>query len=721
MSAIMQVWSAPSCQSGAVCFGALAEWVSAAGSESTGAPASFRVTVTRANADRVGLAEGRCLRVLSQSRGEQWWFVSSVTDSDGDLRLVNVTAGPLVQLLTVRGLVRSGSTFAFSPGKKVVQDLLSAYVLTNLADDGLSWLSLGTIDFTHTIEVGDITRETRAAVLTKIEAATGHTARLRAVYAAGVLTGFAVDVVQDVAAGLATVPLSVGAQVTQLQRTRDALRAATVAVPFDASGRPMERAVWVVDSISGTAPAWLTLRDPVLGNPWPIREDDQLNGLYLEQRDGTQTIVADSRASDSAVQVASLGSLVAGERVTLVRDPAGGAVVEVTAPSAVASPRGRLVGTVSTTVTDARRNYAANGLFTTWTSDTAPANYTIGGTPGGVGRYPKTTAAGTADLSLQLDGALAIGATTIPVRGGVAGQRVYWREYFVVNGAVGYVVNAEVVTFDGTGRASLPIVGTTTATAPDGATVTVLVGTSSNAGPQRPESWPDEPTVDVCRLLAQGTTVQSVPSLIRAASSGLRVGVAAGLSIRASNESGSLSAGFWPTLQLRNTVAGTTLASASSPAASLSATAHYTLTASATIAANTTVAARVVAGNNNTTGNTFLQWQGVRWLSLWVGDGPAMGLQDGSGTNQLWHRAQDVLASAGQGTRYQVRGVDLRRLQTENVALALGQSVRLRSEGLGLDATVKIVKLDYDFTNDEALNLELGAVVPRLSGVTVSL
>jgi len=47
--------------------------------------------------------------------------------------------------------------------------------------------------------------------------------------------------------------------------------------------------------------------------------------------------------------------------------------------------------------------------------------------------------------------------------------------------------------------------------------------------------------------------------------------------------------------------------------------------------------------------------------------------------------------------------------------------VRLRSELLGVDATVKIVKLDYDFAATESLNLELGAITPRLTGVTVSL
>jgi len=65
--------------------------------------------------------------------------------------------------------------------------------------------------------------------------------------------------------------------------------------------------------------------------------------------------------------------------------------------------------------------------------------------------------------------------------------------------------------------------------------------------------------------------------------------------------------------------------------------------------------------------------------------------------------------------------VDLDRLQSETGALQLGQRVRLRSALLGVDATVRIVKLDYSFAQTEALTLELGVIAPRLTQVTVAL
>lgn len=722
MSVIIQVWSAPSCQSGAVCFGALSPFVSAGGSEATGTPAGFRVTVTRDVADRTSLAEGRCLRVLSQSRGEQWWFIASVSDSDGDAGLVQITAGPLRQLLTVRGLVRSGATFAFAPGRQSVAALLSTYVLTNLADDGLSWLSLGTVDYPDTVEIGTLDRTTRAGVLDAIETQTGHTARLRALTSGGVLTGFAVDVVADIAAGTETVPLTTGASLSAVQRTRDALRAATVAVPFGANGQPMERTVWRVSAITGTAPAWVALRDPMTGNPWPIREDDQVNGLFLEQRDGTQTIIADSRASDSAVQLASVGSIAVNDVVTLIADTAGTAVTSVPSPSGLATSRGRLVGVVTTRVADVRRNYLANGTFGTWTDDTTPASYTLTNAVIGAGvvaRYPRASA--NTNLTLQVDGAVAAGSTTISLRGAPAGLRLYSFERFTVL-TDAFRVSPTVVAFDGTGRASVAIIGTTGVPYADGDAVTLNLVGNTNDGPNRPASFPTEDAGDALRFINQNTEATSVGALIRVPSGVLTVNAAAGITIASNSVTGNLGASYWPSLRLRNTGAGTTLATASSAAQAASSTAHYTLTTSAILTSNTTVAARVTAGQQGTFPTfSYLQWQGVRWLSLWVGDGGAMTANDGSESNTLWHRAQDVLASAAQGTRYQVRGVDLRRLQAENVALALGQSVRLRSEVLGLDTTAKIVKLDYDFTTDEALNLELGAVVPRLSGVTVTL
>ena len=729
--AIIQVWSAPSCEAGAICYGALAPWVSASGSEATGTPAGFRVTVTRDVADAASLADGRCLRVLSQSRGEQWWFVSSVTDSDGDAALVTATAGPLRQLLTVRGLVRDGSTFAFTTGKVSVTALLNSYVLTNLSDDGLSWLTLGIQEFPDIIEVGSLARVTRATVLDLIERETGYTVQLRAVYSGSTLTGFAVDILADVGASMPLQPLSVGAQITQLQRTRDALRGATVVVPFDAAGLPMEQTAWLVDSTSGTTPAWIVLRDPVTGNPWPIRENDQLIGAYVLESDGTASEILDSRASDGAVQVAAVGSLSAGDVVSIVRDVDGRPVVELTSPSGVASSRGRLVGQAATKVTERRRNLVANGVFAAWTTDAALTGWTASGVK--IGRYGRDAIA--EETGLVTDGTLSSGASTITFRGGTPGQRLYRGEFFNLPaaGSLASYIATDVVVIDGDGKGSFTFMS------PLGAAQTLSTGVADGSplghlrfvgggavSTQRPSILPDDTTTDLLRFTEQNasyTWYLESPSIGYLFSTDYpTVHIAAGVTMRSN--------GTWATTpqavraRLRDLTAGTDLATAVCTVPVPSGTVHETITASATMSADTSLALRLFPGdvfiaNDNIATRGF---QAVRWVSVWVGDAtPVMSAVPYSGSNALWHRAQDVLASLAQGTRYTVRGVDLALLQQEHGALALGQSVSLRSDLLDAPVTVRIVKLDYLFTEPEVLNLELGAITPRLTGVTVSL
>jgi hypothetical protein len=121
----------------------------------------------------------------------------------------------------------------------------------------------------------------------------------------------------------------------------------------------------------------------------------------------------------------------------------------------------------------------------------------------------------------------------------------------------------------------------------------------------------------------------------------------------------------------------------------------------------------------STSGMTYARWVSM-WLAASATETP-MGVVIGSGSNAMWHRAQDVLQTTATGTRYAVQGLDLDRLVSEVGALSLGQRVRLRAPRIGVDATVVIVKLDYDFAQTETLSAELGVIVPRLTQATVEL
>lgn len=730
--AIIQVWSAPSCQAGAVCFGSVAPWVSATGSEATGTPAGFRVTVTRDVADAASLAEGRCLRVLSQSRGEQWWFVSSVADGDGDAGLVTVTAGPLRQLLTVRGLVRDAAVFRVDAGRLTPADAITTYVLTNLADDGLSWLSLGTMGYTDSVEVGVLDRVTRAGVLDLLEQRTGATAQLRAVYSSGVLTGFAIDLVTDPGATLPLVPLATGSNLATVQRTRDALRAASVVIPFDARRLPLEQTAWTISATSGTAPAWITLRDPIASAPWPIREDGQFVGAYLVQTDGTASIITNSRASDSAVEVGTIGTLATGAEVTLARDTAGRPVLELTSPANVAGPRGRLVASVQTSEPHGARNLVRNPLMLDWSAIDNPARWSQVGSCVVAEYFRDTPTTWTA----VTDGITLAGAAGVFYRGATPNSRLYQSESVQVGAYASGILTS---TASGTGTGSFLFSGASpiAADVPDGTAISLIAVT-------RPSAFPVERYQNtVMRFLSQPVTqnVSGVTTQQHMRSEAVRIATAVGttVSVRAAwtcrnrtgaaiqnRDSGGLNtldkasivSLVLPGVMLYNNATNALLAWDVVRQVPATSTTSDTLTASATISADTTVRLGLFPG---TQGRSDL-FSACRWVSLWIGDD--VSADDpwlGSRSNLVFHRAQDVLASAAQGTRYTVRGVDLARLQQETGALALGQWVRLRSELLGINATVRIVKLDYDFSGPESLNLELGAVTPRLTGVTVTL
>ncbi len=754
MAATIQVWSAPSCQSGAVCLGALSPWGTATGSESEGTASSFRTTVAREVADAAGLAEGRVLRVRSTARGEQWWFVSQVTDGDGDAGAVAVTAGPLRQLLAVRGLVRSTGSgsrvYRFSPGKATVTQLLNSYVLTNLSDDNLSWLSLGTVDSTALIEIGDIDRVTRGGVLDLIERETGHSARLRGLYTAGVLTGFAVDVVADVAAGLETLPLGVGATVESLTRTRDALRAATVAVPFSATGQPMDQCVWTIDSISGTGPYWVLLRDPVAGNPWPIREDDQVNGYKLVQRDGTQTTVNDSRASDSAVQVSTLGTLAAGQLVTLLTSGGVTPPQAVESPSGLASSRARLVGTVGTKVTDARRNYVADGTFVDWTGLEAASQWTpFAGLGGGTitpQRYERTT---PLSWSATIDEAIATGTvyTDLDYAGATANSKLFGFERLKVTyGAnVWYLWANETTQANGSGAGNIKFQAVNFGMNIPAGSATIALSPPDGflLQPQRPSTIPNDGgdqgdlirmnfgwasrssgIVNTSRRL-ENTSVQVLYDPARPYLNAKAAFTVKEFGNVPLNNSGADRLPGVAIIEPGGTY-GTVLASGVSgesvPAlgeASFDVACAYQLTGNKTVRM-----ALYSAACGDTTGSFANGMTYVRWASMWLSATPEeipMGLVANSGSNPLWHRAQDVLAGAALGTRYVIRGIDLDYLQRQVGTLVLGQQVALRSDRLGINATVRVVKLDYRFDAAETLDVELGAITPRLTGVTVSL
>lgn len=366
---VLQVWTAPKCQPGASPFAPLPVTVSARITETVGGTDDAgQVVIPRDVALAHGVAEGRVLRAVFPLRGAVEWVVTRVVD--GDPRdTTTVTLAPLRQLLALRGVVRSvtGATTSLTlPAfSGTVAELLTARVLTNLSDDSLTWLSAGTIDPTAVYPWPGQTAVRRGEVLTLIEQVTGADVVLRRLADDA---GYAIDVLTQ--QGSTATPRLLSGAVQQLDRTRDLLQTATEVLPIGDDGAPMGEVDWTGGTPSGSGPYWIPLTDPA-GGAAPIQQDDQCVGCVLALPGGTTLPILDSRASDSAVQVASLGAYSAGARVVIWEAASGRPVTRLSAPAAQAESRGQVTAKVTVKGARQERTLNRNGDFldgaTQWT------------------------------------------------------------------------------------------------------------------------------------------------------------------------------------------------------------------------------------------------------------------------------------------------------------------------------------------------------------------
>jgi hypothetical protein len=380
MTPILHVLTAPKCQVGAEALAALPATTSAQITETIGGTEGGTLTLPRDIARAAQIDAGRIVRGIIPRRGVREWVVLSVADADPG-NSVTVSLAPLRQLLALRGYARtvseSGVSLAFTELTGTVSDLLQRTVLTNLAADGLEWLSVGTVEYPSTLTLPSFSVQTRGQVLATIEQLTGYEVVLRRV---GNDTGYAIDVLQRQNANVAPWLVEAPASALAISRTRNLMESATAVLGVGEDNAPLGDVQWIGGTPIGSGPFWLPLTDPLSG-PLPIREDGQFVGAVLALPDDTTLPVLASRASDSAVQVASLGTYVIGQRVIL-REATGGPVSLITSPSALAQARGLVVARVSTRGARQERNLIRNGGFETaglasWAAVGSPVNAEI--------------------------------------------------------------------------------------------------------------------------------------------------------------------------------------------------------------------------------------------------------------------------------------------------------------------------------------------------------
>jgi hypothetical protein len=444
---ILQVWSAPKCETGAVPIAALPAVTYAQIVETINGADSGTITIPADVARASGVAAGRIVRAIVPLRGVQEWVITSVRDDDAGAR-VSVTLGPLRHLLALRGFVRttqeSATTLAFVPGPQTVSQLITQYVLTNLDADGLSWLSLGTMEYTELLTLASFSASRRGEILTAIESATGYDVVLRRLTDDA---GYAIDVLASRGSTLPTLLVEAPSAIS-ITRTRDLTQTATAVLPIGGDGRPMGEVDWTGGVASGAGPYWIPLTDPT-GGPSPIWEDDQFVGAYLALPGGTALLITDSRSSDSAVQVASLGAYATGQRVVLWENTNGRPVSLIRSPAAIASAQGLVVARASVKGARSERTLNTNGGFETNATEWTISSGAAAELPRDAFPLTLTGAANGARAALTGTG------TPMPVNGFPASAWLRRGDRLVVDG-VTLTVTADAVP-DATGAITLTI------------------------------------------------------------------------------------------------------------------------------------------------------------------------------------------------------------------------------------------------------------------------
>lgn len=456
---VLQLWTGPRCQTGAIALGPIAQIESGRITEATSGASGPVLSLSRAVADTLALRAGTWLWVSHPRRGVSEWPILTVTMGDGRSRdTVSVQGGTIRQAIALRGTIRQVNTVgaittSFTPPAVTPAELLSTYFFTNLAADNLEWLAPGAMEWTSAITIPAIAQWTRGQLLDAIENATGY----RFVFERLGDSGYQLSLRNPATLGTTDVPLAPGVTVDTIEQTEDLVSGATVVEPRSRDGLPLGETWWTVGSIIGTGPYWVRLVDPANG-PAVIREDGQVTNWWLRPNDGTAIAITDSRASDSAVQVAGTDGLIVGGLAALWRTADGALPFEIPSPSGVAL-RGRVVQTTAVTVPSMGANRLTDPALRNALASWQRVNASAGGLDVWQRDDPRT-------LTLQVNGAVAGGGTAVTVDNGPPTGTVRAGDPLFVSGAD--VTGNGTVTTSATGTATIPLVAPLPATLTDG-------------------------------------------------------------------------------------------------------------------------------------------------------------------------------------------------------------------------------------------------------------
>lgn len=691
---------------------------------------------------RVAVGLRDVIRITDGTGTVREYRVQSLTKTLADGRRTLHGISPLADLTTA-GLVRtlSGGVAYYNVGAILTPtQIIDTYVLANLAADGITWLARGTVSSTTVVTLTAPTGGwTRLEWLRQLANLSGTELRLRR----NGETQYLIDLVTAVGSSAAAVRVALGKNLTDLQASTDDgdLATAVTVQGTVLAGTTVPAGIgenaWTIGTISGAGPYWVPLSDPA-GGAAPIAFASQFGtatgsqAAYLLTNSATTVQITDSRITpDYAVSVAATAGLTAGDLVQLVADSSATRLNELRSPNVSRLHR---VDTGASTI-GGSRNLLRNGEFATWTNTTTLGTW-YNPAAGRIAEYPRSLP--TTETAMVCDGAATFGASSFTFRGVTPGRRFYRREQLSIGGQINYVADYIVVA-DETGRGTINLISTINPGAADGAAVTwYLINQSGFTNmPSRPASFPNENgNASVVRLQLNSnvgvpadnfnygiasavTTVKYVAGALATLNVAAGITVGVGTLVGTVGSPTTLNPLWLPTLQLlqgsNNTVAGTVRGTASvGSALNPLSTNHITLSTSTLLSADGTYFARVTAGYVEDFGNYRHSWQGVRWVTLWLGPATGQSTGDAPAGNQLWQRGNRALAArslSAQQLKVSFRdlsaasGYSLTREQ-----LTLGGSIVLDDLGV----TVRVVALTYNAIDPADVQVLLDSRPTRL-------
>lgn len=319
---------------------------------------------------------GLVVRVTDHLGEVSEWRIARIADGDGTAAgetrleleppLMDLERRVRISEVTAGGAVR----YRVSTGELPATAIIDDYLLTSAARSGISWLSRGTVE-TEAMHAIEMDGWSGLQLANELAQRTGLRRRLRRLGDAG----YALDLVQHLAADAPEVLLMPDRNLSAIERERDAMGLLTVAIPKgrvpeggeERSG--IEEVALEVTAVDGSA---IEVRYP--GDPTTpvILYDDQFGGsdvvppLWLAKVDGTLTEILDTVEATQRLVLDDATDIAVGDYVGLRQDGDGTLLSEIAHPVGV-QEHGRVVDFVpQDDLLRGERNWCRNPFFSRW-------------------------------------------------------------------------------------------------------------------------------------------------------------------------------------------------------------------------------------------------------------------------------------------------------------------------------------------------------------------